>query len=127
MNPKTATILADSERIRELVHAEMVLTAAAYGLPMPDEAPSATFQDARRDAEASTGSRLTKFFAAAQAAMQQPPATILVMTEARLLALPEPLLAQVAGCEKSYAAGRWYIVTPASLWQSVTRLLGGRG
>jgi hypothetical protein len=46
------------------------------------------------------------------------------MTEARLLALPEPLLAQVHQCEKSYAAGRWYVVTPAALWQRLTRLLG---
>src|SRR5688500_2805369 len=91
---------AHGDRVRELVRAEMVLTAAAYGLPGPDKAPSPTFQAARRDAEARTGSRLTKFFAAAQAALPQPPATILVMTEARLLALPAPLLAQVHQCEK---------------------------
>lgn len=99
----------------------------AYGWQdAPDEAPTPTFQSQRRQAEARTGSRLTKFFSGPLSAVssQQSPSTILVATEARLLLLPEPLLAQVQACEKAFAAGRWYVVTPVALWQSLTRLLG---
>ena len=91
-----------------------------------DEAPTPTFQAGRRQAEARSGSHLTKFFTTREGsiAMPQPPTTLLILTETRLLLLPEPLLAQVQSCEKAYAAGRWYIVCPVALWASLTRLLG---
>lgn len=84
--------------------------------------PSAAYLETMR------ADTLTKFFTHTPheriTPMPQPPTAILVVTEARLLLLPGTLLAQVQACEKAYAGGRWYIVTPAALWASLTRLLG---
>lgn len=120
-------LLNDHKQLMEANRACAARLAESYGWQSaPDEAPSPAFQSQRRDAEAHSGSRLTKFFAAAEriTTMPQPPATIIVATEARLLLLPEPLLSQVQTCEKAYAAGRWYVVTPVALWVALTRLLG---
>lgn len=72
MTPNTTELIAQSDRLRELVRAEMALTAAAYGLDPyragaartvpPLETPSVAFVVARAKAEARAGVRLVKFF-----------------------------------------------------------------
>lgn len=121
-NQTPAEIIRENVRLRAANEAARANLAVAYGI---DEAPTPTFQAQRRDAEARTGSHLTKFFAPTTGAIiaMLPPICILVLTERRLLLLPEPLLAQVQACEKAYSAGRWYVSVPAALWQSLTRLL----
>ena len=123
----TNEIIRRSEQLVEASRAWRLALCESYGYPLPDEAPTPSFQSARRDTEARTGSRLVKFFTNVQegiTAMQQPATNILITTERRLLEVPEPLLAQLQACEKAYAGGRWYIVTPVALWVSLTRLLG---
>lgn len=81
-------LIAHSDRLCQLVRAEMVLTAAAYGLPCPAaatacpeaplssvegpvewvaplETPPVSFVRARAEAEVRAGVRLVKFFAPA--------------------------------------------------------------
>lgn len=120
-------LLAESAQLIEANRALQARLAESYGWQSaPDEAPTPTFQAARRDAEAHSDSRLAKFFAPAleRIAMPSSPTTIIIIGESRLLLLPEPWLSQVQACEKAYAAGRWYIVTPVALWMALTRLLG---
>ena len=66
----SATVIAENRRLRELVRAEVVLTAAAYGLPVattqPVEAPPAEWQEARAREGKKWGRGLWKFFSPAE-------------------------------------------------------------